>query len=127
MPNKQSGRFISWSSTVIFRRRLAPALATAGSLWLLLSAVRIILYYRSDDCELAFGPSFEEEVAVRGGLRFERYTATHKTLPPGIKLLISYGDNSVGATVNDRRLYVKSPELNLLNSLHSSSVWHGSG
>jgi len=43
----------------------------------------------------------------------EGYTAAHKTLPLGSRLLVSYGGRSVRVTVNDRGPYVKGHDLDL--------------
>lgn len=41
------------------------------------------------------------------------FTAAHKTLPFGTRLLVTYGGNSVVVTVNDRGPYVAGRELDL--------------
>jgi rare lipoprotein A (peptidoglycan hydrolase) len=43
----------------------------------------------------------------------ERYTAAHRTLTLGTRLLVSYGGESVRVTVNDRGPYVKGHDLDL--------------
>ena len=43
----------------------------------------------------------------------EAYTAAHKTLPMGTRLLVSYGGNSVTVTVNDRGPYINGRDLDL--------------
>ena len=43
----------------------------------------------------------------------EGYTAAHRTLPLGTRLLVSYGGESVRVTVNDRGPYVAGRDLDL--------------
>ena len=43
----------------------------------------------------------------------EGYTAAHRTLPLGTRLLVSYGGESVPVTVNDRGPYVAGHDLDL--------------
>ena len=43
----------------------------------------------------------------------EGYTAAHRTLPLGTRLLVSYGDRSVLVRVNDRGPYVQGHDLDL--------------
>ena len=43
----------------------------------------------------------------------EGYTAAHRTLPLGTRLLVSYGGRSVEVTVNDRGPYVAGYDLDL--------------
>jgi peptidoglycan lytic transglycosylase len=43
----------------------------------------------------------------------EGYTAAHRTLPLGTRLLVSYGGESVRVTVNDRGPYVAGHDLDL--------------
>lgn len=43
----------------------------------------------------------------------EGFTAAHKTLPLGTKLLVTYGGNSVEVVVNDRGPYVAERDLDL--------------
>ena len=43
----------------------------------------------------------------------EGYTAAHRTLPLGTRLLVSYGGESVRVTVNDRGPYVAGFDLDL--------------
>lgn len=43
----------------------------------------------------------------------EGYTAAHRTLPPGTRLRVSYGGESVQVTVNDKGPYVAGRELDL--------------
>jgi rare lipoprotein A len=43
----------------------------------------------------------------------EEYTAAHRTLPLGTRLLVSYGGSSVRVTVNDRGPYTAGPDLDL--------------
>jgi rare lipoprotein A len=43
----------------------------------------------------------------------EGYTAAHRTLPLGTRLLVSYEGRSVRVTVNDRGPYVKGHDLDL--------------
>lgn len=61
-----------------------------------------------------YGPGFEGSPTASGET-FDPwgFTAAHKTLPLGTELLVSYGENSVAVTVNDRGPYVAGRDLDL--------------
>jgi rare lipoprotein A (peptidoglycan hydrolase) len=59
--------------------------------------------YSLEGRETASGESFDPEA----------YTAAHRTLPLGTRLLVSYKGRSVRVTVNDRGPYVAGRDLNL--------------
>ena len=61
-----------------------------------------------------YGPGFAG-LPTASGETYDPYgfTAAHKTMPLGTELLVSYGGNSVGVTVNDRGPYVGERELDL--------------
>jgi rare lipoprotein A len=61
-----------------------------------------------------YGPGFKGLPTASGEpYNPQGYTAAHKTLPLGSDLVVSYGGNSVGVTVNDRGPYVAGRELDL--------------
>ncbi len=59
--------------------------------------------YSLEGLETASGEPFDPE----------GYTAAHKTLPLGARLVVSYGGESVRVTVNDRGPYVAGHDLDL--------------
>jgi rare lipoprotein A (peptidoglycan hydrolase) len=59
--------------------------------------------YSLEGFETASGESFDPE----------GYTAAHRTLPLGTRLLVSHGGESVRVTVNDRGPYVAGCDLDL--------------
>jgi rare lipoprotein A len=59
--------------------------------------------YSLEGFETASGAPFEPE----------GYTAAHKTLPIGTRLLVSYSGESVRVMVNDRGPYVRGRDLDL--------------
>ena len=61
------------------------------------------LDYSREGKETASGEPFDPE----------GYTAAHRTLPLGTRLLVSYGGESVRVTVNDRGPYVAGHDLDL--------------
>lgn len=61
-----------------------------------------------------YGRSFEGAVAASGEpFDPEGYTAAHRTLPLGTRLLVSYRGESVRVTVNDRGPYTAGLDLDL--------------
>ena len=59
--------------------------------------------YSLEGLETASGEPFDPE----------GYTAAHRTMPLGTRLLVSYGGESVRVTVNDRGPYVAGHDLDL--------------
>jgi len=61
-----------------------------------------------------YGPGFNGAVTASGDVFHSwEYTAAHKTLPFGTKLLVSYGGESVVVEVTDRGPYVAGRSLDL--------------
>jgi rare lipoprotein A len=61
-----------------------------------------------------YGPAFGGSVTASGEVyNYGDNTAAHPYLPMGTDLLVSYGDESVVVTVNDRGPYVVGRDLDL--------------
>jgi len=94
------------------RRFLFSVLAIVGCLALLLFAAGLV---RAEQVVASwYGPGFEGATTASGEpFDPNDYTAAHRTLPFGTKLIVTYGGRSVVARVNDRGPYVAGRDLDL--------------
>lgn len=94
------------------RRFLFSGLAIAGCLALLLFAAGLV---RAEQVVASwYGPGFEGATTASGEpFDPSDYTAAHKTLPFGTKLIVTHGGRSVVVRVNDRGPYVAGRDLDL--------------
>jgi rare lipoprotein A len=98
---------------VLSRKFWVPAFAAAASLVLLLF-VTVGSVGAQQMVATWYGPGFEGATTASGEpFDPNAYTAAHKTLPFGTKLLVTYGGSSVVVEVNDRGPFVEGIDLDL--------------